>query len=184
MRNLPPEVEAALLGSQVVFVRGMLDDAAANTVIAQLLLLSRLAAGRPIEMYIDSPSGSVSAALSVYDMLQTLGIPVATTCVSTAGGASVLVLAGGTRGQRFALPHARVHLLDESVSMAPRPGPELERSAANVRDQSVRWRTALLKHVSVPSDDLVQSLSSPRWLSAQEAQQLGLIDAIVPRAGA
>src|ERR671931_2251534 len=155
MRNLPPELEAALLGKQVVFVRGTLDDAAANTIIAQLLLVSRMAGGRQLEMYIDSPGGTLSGALSVYDMMQTLAVPVSTTCVGTAGGATVLVLAGGTRGQRFALPHARVHLVDESVSMDKRPAPELETSAANVKAQSVRWRTALLKHITNAPENLV-----------------------------
>jgi ATP-dependent Clp protease protease subunit len=182
MRNLPPDLEAALLGKQVVFVRGTLDDAAANTVLAQLLLVSRISTGGPVEMYVDSPGGSLAGALSVYDMMQTLGVPVATTCVGTAGGASVLVLAGGTRGQRFALPHARIHLLDESVTLDPRPAPDVESTAANLKAQSVRWRTALLKHVSIPPEDLVATLTAPRWLTAQEAQQIGLIDAIVPTA--
>src|SRR5258708_36033902 len=95
MMNLPPEVEAALLGKQVVFMRGVLDEAAANAILAQLLLMSRTATGRTIQLYVDSPGGTLGAALGVYDMMQSLGTVVSTTCVGTAGGASALVLAGG-----------------------------------------------------------------------------------------
>ena len=179
MRDLPPALQAALLGSNSVYLRGRLDESLANTVIAQLLLGSHTVdAGRGIDLYVDSPGGTPGAALSVYDMMQSLGVTVATTCIGTAGGAVVLVLAGGTPGQRYALPHARIHLLEETVALEPRLASDLPTQAEAVREQSARWRTALLKHVRIPSDRLVAELSAPRWLSAQAAQALGLIDAI------
>jgi ATP-dependent Clp protease protease subunit len=181
MRDLPPALQAALLGSNSVYLRGRLDESLANTVIAQQLLISQTVGAEPgIDLYVDSPGGTVGAALSVYDMLHSLGVTVATTCIGTAGGATVLVLAGGTPGRRFALPHARIHLLEETVTLEPRPTSDVATQAEAVREQSARWRTALLKHVRVPSDRLVDELSAPRWLSAQEAQALGLIDAITP----
>src|SRR5918912_3027332 len=97
--ELPPDVQSALLGRRVVFMRGRLDEPLANTVIAQLVLVSRLAPGKPVELYLDSPGGSLSAALSVYDVVQTLGAPVSVTCMGTAGGAAVLGLAGGGAGR-------------------------------------------------------------------------------------
>jgi ATP-dependent Clp protease protease subunit len=153
--------------------------------MAQLLLVSRSAKPeRGIDLYVDSPGGTLGAALSVYDLIQSLGVTVATTCIGTAGGAVVLVLAGGTPGQRYALPHARVHLLDETLSLEPRLASDVARHAEAVREQSARWRTALLKHVRIPPDRLVAELSAPRWLSAPEAQALGLIDAIAAPRGA
>lgn len=179
MRDVPPELQAALLGHNIVYLRGYLDDTVANTVIAQLLLVSRTAnLERGIDLYVDSPGGGPGAALSVYDVMRSTGVTVATTCIGTAGGASVLVLAGGTPGQRYALPHARIHLLDETVALEPRRAADLATQAEAVREESARWRTALLKHVRIPPDRLVAELSAPRWLSAQEAQALGLIDAI------
>src|SRR5229473_1843008 len=115
--SLPPELQSALLGRRVVFLRGRLDDATANNVIAQLLLVARTSADRPIELYVDSPGGSVGAALSVYDVLQTSAAPISTTCIGTVGGASVLVLAGGASGRRFGLPHARIHLIQEAIEV-------------------------------------------------------------------
>ncbi len=179
MRDLPPELQAALLDNSVVYLRGRLDEVLASTVIAQLLLASRTAdTARGIDLYLDSPGGTLGAALSVYDLMQSLGIIVATTCVGTAGGAVVLLLAGGTPGQRFALPHARVHLLEETVTLEPRLTSDVATQAQAVREQSARWRSVLLKHVRVPAERLVAELSAPRWLSAHEAQALGLIDAI------
>jgi ATP-dependent Clp protease, protease subunit len=179
VRDVPPALQAALLGNNIVYLRGRLDEVLANTVMAQLLLASRTAdAERGIDLYVDSPGGTLGAALSVYDMMQSLGLTVATTCIGTAGGAVVLVLAGGTPGQRYALPHARIHLLEETVTLEPRLASDVATQAQAVREQSARWRTALLKHVRIPPDRLVAELSAPRWLSAQAAQALGLIDAI------
>src|SRR6266702_6744996 len=116
MMGLPPELQSALLGRRVVFLRGRLDEATANNVIAQLLLVAHTSAGT-IELYVDSPGGSVAAALSVFDVMQTSAAPVSTTCIGTVGGASVLVLAGGASGLRFALPHARINLIQESLDV-------------------------------------------------------------------
>ena len=176
---LPPELEAAFFGQQIVFLRGQLNSQLANSILAQLLLMARTGGGRQIELYIDSPGGEVGAALSVYDAMQSAGVPVSTTCTGTAGGAAVLLLAGGTPGKRMALPHARVHLVDETTALDPRRATDLEAAAAAVRDQSARWRTALLKHVDIPAATLVQELAAPRWLTASEARSLGLIDVIV-----
>jgi len=179
MMNLPPELDAALLGNNIIYVRGQLDETLANAVIPQLLVASRTARpDRGIDLYIDSPGGTPGAALSVYDVMQSLGMIVATTCIGVAGGASVLVLAGGTLGQRYALPHARVHLVDEATELEPRRASDLASQAQAVRDQSARWRTALLKHVRLPVERLVSELSAPRWLTAQEAQSIGVIDAL------
>ena len=177
--NLPPELDAALLGNSSVYIRGRLDETLANAVIPQLLLASRTAnPARRLDLYIDSPGGTLGAALSVYDLMQSLGMTVATTCIGTAGGAAVLVRAGGTSGHRYALPHARVHLKDETTEFEPRRATDLAIQAQAVRDQSARWRAALLKHVRLPPERLVAELSAPRWLTAQEAQSLGLIDAL------
>ena len=161
-----------------------MDETLANAVIPQPLLASRTAKpARGIDLYIDSPGGTLGAALSVYDFVQSLRMTVATTCIGTAG--PVLrrwSSPGGTSSQRYALPHARVHLMDETTEFEPRRASDLAIHVQAVRDQSARRRAALLKHVRCPPEGLVAELSAPRWLTAQEAQSLGLIDALaVPR---
>jgi ATP-dependent Clp protease, protease subunit len=174
--ELPDELQSALLGRGVVFLRGRLDESTAYRVIAQLLLVSRTAPGQPVELYLDSPGGSLSAALSVYDVIQTLAAPIATTCMGTAGGASVLVLAGGTAGRRCALPNARIHLTEEEVTVSTATATELEELARLRR----RWQTALAKHIGHSAAQLAHDVSANKWFSAAEARDYGLVDGIIP----
>jgi ATP-dependent Clp protease protease subunit len=178
--SLPPELQSALLGRRVVFLRGRLDDASANNLIAQLLLISSTAPGQPIELYLDSPGGSPGAALSVYDVLQTSGAAVATTCIGTVGGASVLVLAGGASGRRFALPHARVHLTEERVEIAADKAGEVGNQADEAARLRERWLAALGRHIGHSAAQLARDVHAGRWLSAAEARDYGLVDGIIP----
>lgn len=178
--NLPPELQSALLGKRIIFLRGQLDDTTANGVIGQLLIVARTAPGQTIELYVDSPGGSLGAALTVYDVMRTLETPVSTVCAGRAGGASVLVLAGGANRLRYALPHARLELRDERTDL-PASGPteltgQLE-EAARVR---ARWQAALVGHTSHSAAQLARDLATGRWLSAAEARDYGLVDGIIP----
>jgi ATP-dependent Clp protease protease subunit len=180
MLNLPPELQAALLGKRMVFLRGRLDDANANSVIAQLFLIGRTDPGGTVDLYVDSPGGSLSAALSVCDVLQTMGAAVSTTCVGTAGGAAVLVLASGATGRRFALPHARIHLTDESLEVARGSSNDVASSAEEAARVHVRWRDALVQHSAHSMARLERDLTAGLWLSAAEARDYGLVDGIIP----
>jgi ATP-dependent Clp protease protease subunit len=178
--TLPPELQAALLDRRVVFLRGRLDDALANNVIAQLILASRLDSTTSIELYIDSPGGRLSAALALHDFLRTLGMLVSTTCTGTAGGAAVLVLAAGTRGRRLAMPHARIRLGDERVDVAPGGSRDPAAQAEEARLATARWRAALIQLTTQTPAQLATDLATGRWLTASEALAYGLIDQIVP----
>jgi ATP-dependent Clp protease protease subunit len=180
--NLPPELQSALLGKRVVFLRGRLDDAAANGVIAQLLLVARMAprAQQAIELYVDSAGGSPGAALGVYDVLRALEAPVSTICLGTAGGASVLVLAGGASGLRYALPHARIHLSEEQVDLRPSTPADVASNTGEAARLRARWQDALVGHTAHSPAQLGRDLSSGRWLSAAEARDYGLVDGIIP----
>jgi ATP-dependent Clp protease protease subunit len=179
--SLPPELQSALLGRRVVFLRGRLDDATANGVIGQLLLVARTAPGQTIELYIDSPGGTFGAALAVYDFIRTLGAVVSTVCLGRASGGSVLVLAGGASGLRYALPHARIELTDEPAELpaAARPN-DLARQADEAARLRTRWQAALVGHTAHSAAGLARDLSTGRWLSAAEARDYGLVDGIIP----
>jgi ATP-dependent Clp protease protease subunit len=180
--NLPPELQSALLGRRVVFLRGRLDDATSTSVIGQLLLIARTTpeSDKAIELYLDSPGGSFVAALAVYDFLRTLGAPVSTTCIGRAGGASVLVLAGGALGLRYALPHARIHLADETVDLPAGNPNALASNASEAARSKVRWQAALVGHTLHSAQQLGRDLQAGVWLSAAEARDYGLVDGIIP----
>jgi len=178
--NLPPELQSALLGKQVVFLRGRLEDATANSVIAQLLLVGRTAPGQPIKLYIDSPGGSPGAALTVYDFLQTLGKSVSTICIGRTGGSAVLVLAGGADGLRYALPHARIELTDGQIDLpAGKPNDLVSQAGEAARVRS-RWQAALVERTAHSATRLARDLTAGVWLSAAEARDYGLVDGIIP----
>ena len=128
-----------------------------------------------------TPGGSLSAALAVYDVLQTLGAPVSTTCVGTPGGAAVLVLAAGGSGVRFALPHARVHLVEDPVDVAAGSVGSVARQTEEAARVRASWVKALARYASCSVEELVSDLAVGRWLNATEAQAYGLIDATVAR---
>lgn len=163
-----------------MFLRGRVDEATANNTIAQLLLVSRTSTGGTIQLYIDSPSGSVGAALAVYDVLQTSDSPVSTTCIGTCGGAAILILAGGTSGQRFALPHARIHLQQDSLDVPSGSASQATTQAAEAVRQQERWQSALAQHIIPSATQLARDLHAARWLSAAEARDYGLVDGIIP----
>ena len=156
----------------MIFLRGRLDDALASAAIAQLLLPS----ADTVELYIDSPGGSIAAAMSVYDMLRAAGARAATVCSGVAGGAAVLVLAAGTR--RAAMPNARIHLTDDVVDLVPSRFDNPEVEAEEARRATARWRSALLQHVTQSPQQLTTDMAAGRWLSAAEAVEYGIVDRI------
>jgi len=184
MMHMPPELQAALLGRRVVFLRGELDDANASTVIGQLLLAAQTPSERPLELYIDSSGGTSSAALAIYDFVRTLGTPVSTTCLGTAVGAAVLVLAGGASGRRFALPHARLHLAYPQLKPPAGSAGDAVGMAEEMARQRDTWQQALAQHTAFSTERLGRDLAAGRWLGAAEARDYGLVDGIIPGVGA
>lgn len=156
----------------MIFLRGRLDDALASSAIAQLLLPTPDA----VELYVDSPGGSIAAAMSLYDMLRTLAARTSTVCTGIAGGAAVLVLAAGAR--RAAMPNARIHLTDDVVDLTPARFSNPEAEAEEARRATARWRAALLQHVTQSPEQLAADMAAGRWLSAAEAVEYGIVDRV------
>jgi ATP-dependent Clp protease, protease subunit len=180
MMNLPPELQGALLDRRVVFVRGNLDESVVSATIGQLLLMSHGGPGQPIDVYLDSSGGSFGAALSIHDFLKTLTSPIAVTCLGSAGGAAVLILAAGSSGRRFALPHARINLHDEQAELGSVRAMSLADQAREAAEQRRRWIAALAGFTAHSEEHIARDLTSGRWLSAAEARDYGLVDGIIP----
>jgi ATP-dependent Clp protease protease subunit len=162
----------------MIFLRGRLDDALASSASAELLLAAQLPGVDAIELYVDSPGGSIAAALAVSDVLRMIGPRAATVCTGVAGGAAVLVLAAGGASRRMALPHARIHLTDDLVDLAPARFDAPEVYAEEARRATARWRSALVQVVRQSPDQLASDMAAGRWLSAAEAVEYGIVDRI------
>lgn len=158
----------------MIFIRGRLDETLANDVMAQLLLPTSAS----VDLVIDSPGGSIGAAMTVYDLLRSLGPSASTTCTGVAGGAAVLVLAAGAAGRRAALPNARIHLTDDLVDMSPGRFDNPEADAEEARRATARWRAALLQVATQSPERLALDMAAGRWLSAAEAVAYGIIDRV------
>ena len=176
------DVFSRLLMDRVVFVGTEIDDDVANAVIAQLLVLDADAPGKEIAMYINSPGGVVSAGFAIYDTMQYLRSPVATTCVGMAASMGCFLLAGGTKGKRQALPHARI-MMHQPSGGAQGTAADIEVQAREVLYLRTKIYEIMSSHTGRPTEQIERDFDRDRYMSAEEAQAYGIIDHIVARPG-
>ena len=176
-----PDVYSRLLADRIVLVGRALDDEVVNTVVAQLLLLESQDPSKDIGLYVNSGGGPMSAALPIYDAMQSIAPDVSTLCTGHAAGGASILLAGGARGKRSALPHARILLQQPSH-------PGLEGTATAIRiqvDQFLRDREVVLdiyaRHTGRPKEQVERELERDYYMTPEQARDWGLIDNIVER---
>ncbi len=172
------DIYSRLLEDRIVFLGSEISDVMANTVIAQLLFLQKENRNQDISLFINSPGGSVTAGLAIYDTIQFVQCPVATYCIGQAASMGAVLLAAGTKGKRHALPHSRI--------MIHQPWGGVRGTAADIEIQAeeiLRLKTALSeilgKHCGKETDVVSKDSDRDFFLSAQEAKDYGLIDEIV-----
>jgi len=176
------DIFSRLLKDRIVFLTGSIDDELANLVIAQLLFLSNEDTNADIHMYINSPGGSVSGGLAIFDTMQYLRCDVATYNVGLAASMGAMILCGGTKGKRFLLPNARTLLHQPLI------GGVLEGSATDLSieaEEIVRLRKALYHILSARTGKTVEQVEKDcdrnKWLDARGAVEYGLADTILER---
>lgn len=176
------DLQSRLLEERIVMAGRTLDDELASSLVAQLLFLQAEDASRDVTLYINCPGGSVGATLAVYDAMQSIEPDIRTVCTGAAGGQAAILLAGGTRGKRSALPHARILLQQPSH-------PGIEGSLAEVRirtEELLRERETLLgiysRHCGRPKEQIERETERDYYMTAEQALDWGLIDHIVQRA--
>lgn len=172
------DIFSRLLKERVIFVTGPIYDEVAALVCAQLLFLESEHPDKEVCIYINSPSASVTAALSIYDTMNYIRCPISTLCMGQACSSSSFLLAAGTVGKRAALPHARVMLHQPSVG-ARGQASDLEIHAREILRQREQVQQIYARHTGKPSAQLEEWMARDYFLSAQEAKNLGLIDYIV-----
>ena len=174
------DIYSRLLRARIIFLGTPIDDAVANTIIAQLLLLTSEDAEADISMYINSPGGSVSAGLAVYDTMQYVPNDVATTCVGLAASMGSVILAGGSKGKRSALPHSTILLhqpsqgFDGFVQAA-----DLQIRAHEIGKVRERIDEIFVQATGQPAERIHADSDRDFYLTAEEAREYGLIDQIV-----
>ncbi len=174
------DIYSRLLRDRIIFLGTPIDDAVANTVIAQLLLLTSEDAEADIYMYINSPGGSVSAGLAVFDTMQYVPNDVATTCVGLAASMGSVILAGGARGKRAALPHSTVLLHQPSQGFEGFvQAADLQIRAREIGKVRDRIEKIFVDATDQPQDRIHADSDRDFYLTAEEARDYGLIDQIV-----
>lgn len=172
------DIYSRLLKENVVFIVGPVEDYMANLVVAQLLFLESENPDKDIHLYINSPGGSVTAGLSIYDTMQFVNCDVSTICVGQAASMGALLLAGGTKGKRFALPHSRVMVHQPSAGFQGQ-ATDISIHANEVLELKRRLNEIMAKHTGQPVDRIEQDLERDRFMSAESAVEYGLIDTVL-----
>ncbi len=172
------DIYSRLLKDRLVFIVGPVEDHMANRVVAQLLYLESENADKDIHLYINSPGGIVTAGLSVYDTMQFINCDVSTICCGQAASMGALLLAGGTNGKRFALPHSRVMVHQPSAGFQGQ-ATDISIHAQETLELKARLNAIMAKHTGQPIKQIEQDLERDNFKSATEAQEYGLVDHVL-----
>jgi ATP-dependent Clp protease protease subunit len=176
------DIYSRLLKERVVFVVGPVDDYMANIVVAQMLFLESENPEKDIALYINSPGGVVSSGLAIYDTMQFIKPDVSTICIGQAASMGAVILAGGTRGKRYCLPHARV-MIHQPAGGFQGPAADMEIQTREMLETRDRLNKILAKHTGQSVERIKQDTDRDRFMDWQEAARYGLIDKVLEKRG-
>ena len=171
------DIYSRLLRERIIFLIGPVVDQVANLVVAQLLYLESENPDKDINLYINSPGGSISAGLAIYDTMQFVRSPVATMCIGHAASMGAFLLAGGAPGKRMALPNSRMMLHQPSAG-GRGVARDIEIQAREILTMRERMNAILAEHTGKPAEEIAKDSNRDRWMSADEAVDYGLIDEV------
>jgi ATP-dependent Clp protease protease subunit len=174
------DIWSRLLKDRIVFIGTVVTDEIANLVVAQLLFLESEDADKDIHLYINSPGGSVSAGLAMYDTMQYIKPPVSTLCCGQAASMGAILLAGGSKGKRYALPNARI-MIHQPAGGAQGQASDLEIQAREILKTKKLLNQILAKHTEQPLERIEQDGDRDYFLSAIEAKEYGLVDHVIEK---
>jgi ATP-dependent Clp protease protease subunit len=176
------DIYSRLLRDRIVFLGDAVNDDVANLIIAQLLFLEAEDPSKDINLYINSPGGSVTAGLAIYDTMQHIKPDVRTICVGMAASMGAVILAGGQKGKRFALPNADVMIHQVSSGFQGQAS-DIERNAQYVLRLKDRLNGILAKHSGNPITKVEKDSDRDNFMTAEEAKKYGLIDEVIKGKG-
>ncbi|RME73192.1 MAG: ATP-dependent Clp protease proteolytic subunit [Planctomycetota bacterium] len=172
------DIYSRLLKERIVFVGQPIDDALADVVVAQLLFLQYQNKNKNIDVFINSPGGSVTAGLAIYDTMQFVRCPVSTYCIGQAASMGAILLAGGSPGRRFALPHSRI-MIHQPWGGSQGTASDMERQVDEILRLKKILYDILVKHTGRSYEEVEKDADRDFFMSAQQAKEYGLVDKVI-----
>lgn len=172
------DIYSRLLKERIIFLTGVVNDQMANSIIAQMLFLASQDPKKDIQLYINTPGGSVTAGLAIYDTMQYVKCPIATICFGLAGSMGAVLLTAGEKGKRFALPNSEV-LLHQVAGGAQGQASEIEITAKQIIKIKNKLNQIIASHSGQPLEKIEKDADRDFYLTAQEAKDYGLIDQVI-----
>jgi ATP-dependent Clp protease protease subunit len=172
------DIYSRMLKERVIFIVGPIEDHMANLVVAQLLYLESESADKDIHLYVNSPGGAVNAGLAIYDTIQFVKPDVSTVCVGQAASMGALVLAGGARGKRYALPHARI-MIHQPMGGFQGQASDIDIQAKEILRLRERLNKIMVKHTGKTLKAINRDTDRDNFMESEEALSYGIIDSII-----
>jgi ATP-dependent Clp protease protease subunit len=173
------DIYSLLLKERIIFLGTPIDDQVANLIVAQLLFLEREDPEREIALYINSPGGGIYAGLAIYDTMQLVRCPVSTIAVGSTFSMATIILAGGNKGMRYALPNSTIHMHPASSGIRGY-APDIEIQAKELLRMQRRMQEILAHHTGQGVETIAQDFARDHYMSAEEAVEYGMIDKVLP----
>lgn len=172
------DIFSRLLKDRIIFLGEEVNETTASLVVAQLLFLESEDPGKDIHLYINSPGGMVTAGMAIYDTMQYIKCDVCTTCIGMAASMGAFLLAGGTKGKRFALPNAEV-MIHQPSGGAKGQATEIQIAAENILKTKARLNRILAENTGKPIEVVAADTERDYYMTADEALEYGIIDAVI-----
>lgn len=169
-----------LFEDRIIFVGVQIDDTSANDIMAQLLTLEHMDTDRDITLYINSPGGSFTALMAIYDTMQFVRPDIVTVCIGQAASAAAVLLAGGTKGKRAMLPNARVMIHQPSVEGSYGAATDIEIQANEIMRIRKQLEETLARHTDKTPEEVSRDIERDKILTAAEAKEYGIVDDVMP----
>ena len=173
------DIYSRLLKENIIFIGTPIDDTLANLVVAQLLFLESEDPDREIQMYINSPGGSVTSGMAIYDTMQFVRAPISTLCVGQCASMAAVLLAAGTKGKRYALPNSRILIHQPSAGGIGGQATDIKIAAEEILRMRQRLNEILAFHAGQPVENIERDVERDYIMSAPQAKAYGLIDAVI-----
>lgn len=174
------DIYSRLLKDRIIFLGEEVNEVTASLIVAQLLFLESEDPGKDISLYINSPGGSVTAGMAIYDTMQYIKCDVSTICIGMAASMGAFLLAGGAKGKRYALPNAEI-MIHQPLGGAQGQATEIEIAAKHILQTKKKMNEMLAENTGKSYEEIAAATDRDNWMTAEEAVNYGLIDSVVTK---